>query len=530
MKLRVLALVAGLHLLAAVLFLSRCGPGFPLDDAWGHLVYGRSLATLHGLSYNPGQPEAGVTSPLWTYLCAVPAGLVEWGLQRRPDFGMRLLGLLFGFFACLAGARLARRAGPWPETAVILLLTFDPLLLAGRFSGMELPLFALLSLLFVEAQLDDRPTRLGWICGLALLTRPEALLFIALALPRQLRTRGRATAFLLPLLLCALPFAAWNQWVAGHPWPNTWSNKADFVLQVRPLFDALGALARDTGLGWALLLLLVAGAFGLEGVTRGLARTLLFTAGALLLGVLLTRPMPVGFDGARVPFYFERYALLAWPLLLVVAAAGGASLVRTAWAGTRCKLAAGLALASPLLLTLALAHGAPAHAANVASRFAAECADVEALNVVAGSWIDAHLSLTALVATHDAGAVRYFGKRHVLDIFGNNDAHLADLQAAGERATAEGDEAAAARAHEALMTYLRSRDPDVLACFPLVDAVNHAPELQRLPPGLQQELLATRDDYAAALGLTKRVASFHVDQSATVGGVMQRDFAVYVRP
>src|SRR5882672_2158325 len=99
MKLRVLALVAGLHLLAAVLFLSRCGPGFPLDDAWGHLVYGRSLATLQGLAYNPGQPEAGVTSPLWTYLCALPAGLVEWHVLARPDVAVRLLGLLLGLAA-----------------------------------------------------------------------------------------------------------------------------------------------------------------------------------------------------------------------------------------------------------------------------------------------------------------------------------------------------------------------------------------------------------------------------------------------
>jgi len=119
MKLRVLALVAGLHVLAAVLFLSRCGPGFPLDDAWGHLVYGRSLATMQGLSYNPGEPEAGVTSPLWTYLCAVPAGLVEWGLQPRPDLAMRALGLLCGVLTCLVAARLVRRAGLWPQVAVV---------------------------------------------------------------------------------------------------------------------------------------------------------------------------------------------------------------------------------------------------------------------------------------------------------------------------------------------------------------------------------------------------------------------------
>lgn len=530
MKLRVLALVAGLQLLAAVLFLSRCGPGFPLDDAWGHLVYGRSLATLQGLSYNPGEPEAGVTSPLWTYLCAVPAGLVEWGLQPRPDLAVRVLGLLCGVLTCLVAARLVKRAGLWPQIAVVGLLSCDPLLLAGRFSGMELPLFALLTLLFVEAQVDDRPPALGWICGLALLTRPEGLVLVALALPRQIRTRARLTGFLLPLLLCALPFAAWNQWVAGHPWPNTWSNKAEFVLGGQELLATLGALGRDTGLGWALLVMLIAGAFSLEGVTRGLARTTLVTAAALLGGVLLTRQMPVGFDGTRVPFYFERYALLAWPLLLVVAAAGLASVVRTAWAGTRCKPAACLALASPLLLTLALAHRAPAHACSVASRFAAECADVEALNVAAGEWIDKHLSRTALVATHDAGAVRYFGKRHVLDTFGNNDVRMAELLAQGHRARVAGDAVAVQRTQLDLEAYLQARDPDALACFPLVDAVAHAPELAQLSPQDREQVVRTGSDYPGALGLTRRVASFHVDESAVMGSVVHQDFAIYVRP
>src|SRR4029079_2835524 len=107
MKLRALVLLAVLHLLAAAFFLHACGWGFPLDDAWGHLVYGRALATWQGLAYNPGQPEAGVTSRLWTYLCARPAGLVEWHVLARPDRAVRALGLLFGLAGTVVGARLA---------------------------------------------------------------------------------------------------------------------------------------------------------------------------------------------------------------------------------------------------------------------------------------------------------------------------------------------------------------------------------------------------------------------------------------
>jgi hypothetical protein len=535
MKLRALALLAVLHLLAAAFFLRACGPGFPLDDAWGHLVYGRALATWQGLAYNTGQPEAGVTSPLWTYLCALPAGLVEWHVIARPDVAVRILGLLFGLAGTVVGARLAARAGHWPGLAAALLLTFDPLMLAARFSGMELPLFALLSLLFVEAQLDDRPPMLGWVCGLAILTRPEGLLLALLAAPRQLSSRARVKAFVPPVLVCVLPFVAWNLWAAGQPWPNTWSNKVELVTQPAELLAALAALGGDTGLGWALPLLLAAGAVSLEGGEHRLARTLLVPGLALLAGVLLTRRMPLGdFSPPRVPFYFERYALPAWPLLLVVVAAGMSSLVRTAWSGLFCRPTAALVLVAPLALVTGLAHRAPRHMAEVTLRFSQECADVEALQVAAGQWIDGHLSRTAVVATHDAGAVRYFGRRHVLDIYGNNDARMADLLRAGERAVNLRDRLAADRANAAILAYLHSCDPDALACLPMRYASDHSPELAellpRLPPEQAAAVMAMSEDYASLLGLTRRAVTFHVDRSAVMGSPVHQDFAVFVRP
>lgn len=534
MKPRTLALLGALHLVAAALFLRECGPGFPLDDAWGHLVYGRALASLEGLSYNPGQPEAGVTSPLWTYLCALPAALVERGLLERPDWGVRALGLLAGFLACVVGTRLAGRAGSWAAGAAALLLTFDPLLLAARFSGMELPLFGLLTLLWVEATLDDRPERLGWLSGLLSLTRPEGLLLAGLSAWRQVRERGRARAFVPPLLVCLLPFAAWNQWVAGQPWPNTWSNKAELVLAPGELLRALGALGGDTGLGWALPLLLAAGVVSMEGAASRLARALLLPGLALLAGVLLTRAMPTGFDPPRVPFYFERYALPAWPPLLVVAGAGLASFARTAWTGMYCRPSAAFVLAAPLLLSGLAASHWPAHLLDVSRRFAAECADVEALNVAAGRWIDERLSRTALVATHDAGAVRYFGRRHVLDLYGNNDARLAALQRDVLAAQRRGDREAEARALLALLAGVRARDPDALACFPGVYSAAARPELlallQRSPEPDRTLTAVSADAWAELLGLTRPAAAFRVPYPAVMDSPIHQEFAVFVQP
>ncbi|MDP6709600.1 MAG: hypothetical protein QF893_24950, partial [Alphaproteobacteria bacterium] len=39
--------------------------GFPLDDAWIHMVYGRGLAADGTFTYNPGTPSTGATSLLW---------------------------------------------------------------------------------------------------------------------------------------------------------------------------------------------------------------------------------------------------------------------------------------------------------------------------------------------------------------------------------------------------------------------------------------------------------------------------------
>src|SRR6185503_14621945 len=66
-----LVVLAGLAGLAAVwtftpeYLLAR---GFPLDDAWIHAVYGRSLARSGMLAFNPGVPATGVTSPLWALI------------------------------------------------------------------------------------------------------------------------------------------------------------------------------------------------------------------------------------------------------------------------------------------------------------------------------------------------------------------------------------------------------------------------------------------------------------------------------
>jgi hypothetical protein len=43
---------------------------FPLDDAYIHLAYVRTLADTGVLGLNPGEPSMGTSSQLWVYLLA----------------------------------------------------------------------------------------------------------------------------------------------------------------------------------------------------------------------------------------------------------------------------------------------------------------------------------------------------------------------------------------------------------------------------------------------------------------------------
>jgi hypothetical protein len=119
----------------------------------------------------------------------------------------------------------------------------------------------------------------------------------------------------------------------------------------------------------------------------------------------------------------------------------------------------------------------------------------------------------------------------VLDIWGNNDATLSALLARSEadRGTPDGP-----RADEDVVRYLQSRRPDALAAFPALYAAGSSPEFQQLmrelPRDEAQRLASQASDFAGMLGLTRRAATFRVDEPAVVGGPLHQVFAIQVRP
>ncbi len=204
--------------------------GFPLDDAWIHLNFARNFSRGLGFCFNPGEPVAGSTGPLWTALLGLLLSL--FGASPGP---VKVLGLLLLLGSALLAARVARQlgAGPVVAGAAAVLLAVTPRMQWAALSGMELMLAILLSLAGVSSYLRWRSgghlfwcVAAGALFGLAGWARPEALVLaggpgidLLWSWIGGRQKAGRAAPPL--LLLCAGfvavagPFFLFNYWLTG---------------------------------------------------------------------------------------------------------------------------------------------------------------------------------------------------------------------------------------------------------------------------------------------------------------------------
>lgn len=199
---------AALAAVSAVLVLASRGIP-PMDDTYIHLVFGRSLLTPSPLSFNPGRPSSGFTSPLWL----VPSALASAAGDAAPAVLMSL-SILCACAALLAG-------GPaWPA-----LLT-GPFLFHAS-SGMETAL-ACLFVALVWRALAAPPSRLrdGMLIAGALLARPELVVLAPLILTRHWKGGVRdVIPVLAPPAAVGGLWAGWNLHSAGRLLPSTFYAK-----------------------------------------------------------------------------------------------------------------------------------------------------------------------------------------------------------------------------------------------------------------------------------------------------------------
>ncbi len=412
-------LSAGAYLLFSI---ARGTIGFPLDDAWIHQVYARSLATRGEFAFFAGQPSAGSTSPLWALLLSL-------GYLLRSDFHVwtYFLGTLFIGLSAMALARLAIRVTSLREFAIYYLLfaVFEWHLVWSAMSGMEIPLFVFLSLVLLERYYaHERSWVLGVVAGMLALTRPEGVALagfvgIGISLDHVSSRKyenvsngwyQRLGAFAVRVLSYALgfgvvvaPYLAFNLATSGTIFPNTfYAKNAEYAVLFAsaPLFLRWLQLLAVPWVG-AQILLLPGFIFVVVRLLKNRDyHALIPFAWILALPALYALRLPVAYQHGR-------YEMPIVPLILLYGIWGTLELfariknfvIRTSW---------GFSIAAVLLAFWIMG----------ANAYATEVAIIDCEMVQTARWVSANVPSGALVAAHDIGALGYYYDRPFIDLAG----------------------------------------------------------------------------------------------------------------
>ena len=401
------------------------------------LVYGLELARHGTLAYNEGIAATGATSPLWALVAALAHLVVG---ARGPSMAAAAALKLFGTLAHAASsalaARCARLASPRPSLAPVmalvagLLVAVCPLLAFAAVSGMEVGLAGALLLASLLAAARGRTLLAGLMVALAFLARPECILvapavflLLALGAPRWKTgfNRGAAASAIATFVVAALFLR--NDLVSGRPLPATFYAKAapvhgSVMVQVRlerVFGDVLGALVPTSSrLFWALVGIAVVA--GIARVAR--ARALPAVAALVALAYVATVASMVRVTTADI-FYFQRYVAPAIPLLIVAATSGAATALTVASRllralRPRVRLRALVVACATLGAASVLLELLPLPAAR--DRYDADVATIDAVQVALGRFLERSTAGSAVVWSMDAGAVRYWGQRFVVNL------------------------------------------------------------------------------------------------------------------
>lgn len=422
---------------------------YVVDDSFISFRYARNLARGLGLVFNTGERVEGYTNFLWTILLT-------------PSFWLGIDPLLFSRLASAAAAlatllvllrhgRTYSRPGSTSFGACLpaLLLACQASFSVWLLAGMETHLFTLFVTAGILSLRDElrEGHRHAWplLLVIASLTRPEGLLFLALAWAVALHGKWRkeriagirdTLSLFLPFIVLFVPYLIWKLVYYGSLVPNTFHAKVGYESEqlARGVLYMKAFLVKSGGILFVVPLVLL---LSREG-RRLLGFCLVFIAPYCLYVVL------VGGD-SMAKF---RFLLPVLPLISILI---GESL---------CEIAARLARGRAGVLALAGISGLA-----VFLVFDMDRALIERRRrmveewIDAGKWLAAHYPRETRIALGAVGAIPYYSDLYTIDIFGLTVPGIARKKIVGMGTGLAGHEKADAE-------YVLSRKPDLI--FPKV--------------------------------------------------------------
>lgn len=297
------------------------------DDAFISFRYAQNLIHGNGLVYNVGERVEGYTNFLWT---VVIAGGMWAGFD--PVSLSQILGLVFFLLTAAVLIYLSFRLAPsehgqrvvMPMAAMAILLLHECQVWAT--SGLETSSVTFLIVLgFALLVLGDsvRSTlAAGCVMTAAALSRPDAMIFCAMAVPYLFLFAKprfqRIAVYLIPLVVIFVPFWLIRYQYYGYPFPNTFYAKS---VALSNFGQGLIHLWLYIKTYYVLLLVPLALGAYLTGLIR-LRRNRTDTDGhierALVLGFLVVIPYVFYVVRTGGDFMFARFFIPVTPICFVI--------------------------------------------------------------------------------------------------------------------------------------------------------------------------------------------------------------------
>ena len=378
--------------------------GYSLDDSWIYATMARNVANGQGFSFNPGEPVAGSTGPLYTFLLALLYFLFHEVVWSAKIFGIlcQIASALVIHAAVLRVLPGSRALAVWAGVAV----GTAPALVWGSLSGMEISCYILIVALGILFHVRGRQLLAVLVWSLGVWLRPDGLFLVAIAVilgsPRELPKRALAAA---PALLGYFGF---NFAVGGHWMPQTVGAKAHFG------FDPVGrtwSLFREWAAVWGVpyhalddlempILYLPLLAIGAAWTVRRWPVLTLY-----VIGLPLTLSLFRDDSGSH-----KRYILYVIPFGVTLAAIGLHAIRERFRRPGGARLIGAIAIVCLVWQAGYATHQAEVHGWNVQN--------IEGMQRVLGEFAGRITKPGDKIAANDIGAIGYFSGRRVVDLMG----------------------------------------------------------------------------------------------------------------
>ena len=400
---------------------------FPLDDPWIHLTFARNIVEFGSFSYYKNQlATAGSTSPLYTFI------LAGFYLFSKNEF---IISYILGIGSFAAGVfftfRLAKihfASAMWLAILSALLLALQPMLNLIAVSGMETTMFTALVIITLYYYKKKNQIALGISLGLLLWCRPDGLVvwaailvdyFISMQLENSKKGRKdiRITAreLITPFSIAAgiaLIYFIFNYALSGSFLPNTYGSKlAIYEGKSRSEFLKTDVWSYFTAPEFVMYIVpfFISVIIILNGLIKKsyneFSVYLIFIAGLIFVYWL------------ELPFSssYGRYLMPLIPFYILLAVYGVKEVseylinkFKSAAPGN--LLLAGYSAASIILCIIYLI--------SISDLYTQSCRYYNDRHVAAGNWINKNTRPDAIIATHDIGAIEFYGRRKLVDMVG----------------------------------------------------------------------------------------------------------------